>query len=107
MCHIIPGGDSDPAFMVPHSQGSVPFTYVEWQNRLRAILTLIGQNPTCYCSHSFRRGGATFAHRAGVPAKLIKLMGDWHSKAYERYLHVAFQDKNRAATSVARAVAAM
>ena len=35
---------------------------------------------------SFRRGGATFAFKAGVPFELIRLHGDWHSDAYLRYL---------------------
>ena len=71
------------------------------------MLAEVGENPAYYSSHSFRRGGATFAHSVGVPAQLIKLMGDWHSDAYERYLHVSFSDKNRAASSVAKAVAAL
>ena len=38
-----------------------------------------------YTGHSFRRGGATFAFRCGVPASLIKLQGDWHSDTYLLY----------------------
>jgi hypothetical protein len=38
-----------------------------------------------YTGHSFRRGGATFAFRCGVPTTLIKLHGDWRSDAYLLY----------------------
>ena len=43
--------------------------------------------------HSFRRGGATFAFRAGTPAQFIKSQGDWASEAYLVYLVVSTDDK--------------
>jgi len=49
-------------------------------------LGMIGVDPAKYSGHSFRRGGATFAHRLGVDPLLIKRMGDWRSDAYRRYI---------------------
>ena len=43
--------------------------------------------------HSFCRGGATFAFRAGTPAQFIKSQGDWASEAYLVYLIVSTNDK--------------
>lgn len=37
-------------------------------------------------SHSFRRGGATWALSCGVPGELIKVMGDWSSTVYLKYV---------------------
>ena len=44
----------------------------------------------CYTGHSFRRGGATYAFRSGVPGELIQVMGDWKSDAYKRYFDFSF-----------------
>ena len=37
-------------------------------------------------SHSFRRGGATWALSCGVPGGIVKLLGDWKSAEYLVYL---------------------
>ena len=39
-----------------------------------------------YLGHSFRRGGATSLHLAGVPDSVIRIMGRWHSFAFARYI---------------------
>ena len=48
---------------------------------LKAYLSRSGLPPEQYGSHSFRRGGATFALEAGVPLDSIAVMGDWKSDA--------------------------
>ncbi|KAI8516561.1 hypothetical protein Bbelb_051420 [Branchiostoma belcheri] len=40
-----------------------------------------------------RRGGATFAFRAGVQVELIRLQGDWRSDAYLLYLKVPLRTR--------------
>lgn len=47
------------------------------------IKTLAGPS---FSSHSFRRGGATFALSLGIPGEIIKLWGDWKSTAYLAYI---------------------
>lgn len=37
-------------------------------------------------SHSFRRGGATWALSCGIPGEIVKAMGDWQSPCYLLYL---------------------
>ena len=54
----------------------------EW----KVLEAQVGSDPDTVSGHSFRRGGATFAALAGVPAELIKLQGDWRSSAYELYI---------------------
>ena len=46
-----------------------------------------------FSSHSFRRGGATFAFQTGVSPELIQLHGDWASDSYKQYLHMSFATK--------------
>ena len=45
-----------------------------------------GIPPQVFSSHSFRRGGYTFAFLCGVPTELIKLLGGWESDCYFHYL---------------------
>ena len=43
---------------------------------LRAFLCQLGIDASQYAGHSFKRGGASFAHQAGLPVDMIKLLGD-------------------------------
>ena len=50
------------------------------------IYRAIGVDASLYSGHTFRRGGATYAHRLGVHPMLIKRIGDWKSDAYMLYI---------------------
>ena len=67
-------------------------TYKQFQNRLRGVLAAVGvPDPQAFTSHSFRRGGATFAYLCGVPTEIIKLLGNWKSDCYQKYLHLPLE----------------
>jgi len=70
--HYLPGA----AFRRAHVVGS-----------LRRLLFEAGI-PGNYSGHSFRRGAATSARAAGIPAEDIQLLGRWKSEAYKRYIQV-------------------
>jgi hypothetical protein len=42
----------------------------------------------CYATHSFRRGGASYMFSIGMSLETIRLMGDWRSNCYQRYITV-------------------
>ena len=46
-----------------------------------------------FSGHSFRRGGATYLFKMGIPGELIQVMGDWHSDAYKAYLEIDLSTK--------------
>ena len=48
----------------------------------KRMAELVGVDPGSVSGHSFRRGGASYAFRAGVPDVLIQYQGDWRSMAY-------------------------
>ena len=79
---------TDPAFAVPSGQDgrAVPLTHAVFTGYLKQCLREIGVDHSKYSGHSFRRGGATFAHRLGVDPLLIKRMGDWQTDAYMGYV---------------------
>lgn len=72
----------------PTSLAYKVFTYSRFLRRLQSILQALGLPAKDFASHSFRRGGASFAFRAGLPVELIKILGDWHSDAVLLYLTV-------------------
>ena len=53
----------------------------------------LGVPPDLYGTHSFRRGGASFALEAGVPLDTISLLGDWKSDAMFLYLHMPLSQR--------------
>ena len=63
--------------------------YRDFHKVLRWLLVKAGYQASAYSSHSFRRGGATFAFSLGVRGELIQAQGDWVSDAYKLYLDLA------------------
>ena len=101
MCRLIPAPDAAPAFAIPVNGSLQPYTYRAWMARLRQLLSRTGRRADKFSCHSFRRGGATFAFQAGVPSEMVKLLGDWRSECYQKYLHFPLESKTRAALTVA------
>uniref|UniRef100_A0A7M5TZP9 Uncharacterized protein n=1 Tax=Clytia hemisphaerica TaxID=252671 RepID=A0A7M5TZP9_9CNID len=69
------------------------FTYKDFMLSLRNHLSNIGLSSSQYGSHSFRRGGASFALEAGIPLDTIAVMGDWKSDAIYLYLHMPLSQR--------------
>jgi len=59
---------------------------------IKACVSAIGLDPAEYTSHSFRRGGATYAFQSGGTAELIKKLGDWRNDAYLEYIDCPLED---------------
>lgn len=93
MCLLIPGSTSDPAFCVCRKNKNVPITYNQFQSKLRKLINIIGLDPKAYSSHSFRRGGASWAFKSKVSSNLIQMHGDWQSDAYKLYLEFDIDQK--------------
>ena len=73
-----------------------PFTYYQFQTKLRKALTLAGYEAWAFSSHSFRRGGTTFCFLAGVPTELIRALGGWRSDCYLAYLQFPIEARSAA-----------
>ena len=82
-----------------------PLTHNILVGKLKASLQAVGVNPTQYSGHSFRRGGATWAHSIGVSDKLIKTQGDWASDAYMIYITIGDAAKMNMVNTMASAAA--
>ena len=93
MIRCVPARSNSPAFCKFILGKLVPITYLEFQNKLRSLINLTGRDAFCYSTHSFRRGGASFAFESNVSSELIQLHGDWRSDAYKTYLDFSLQQK--------------
>jgi integrase len=100
MVKLIPVPPTYPAFCLPSRHSHKPITYHQFHKFLRKFIAHSGRDPTKFSSHSFRRGGATWAFQCNVPAELIKVQGDWRSDAYQRYLEFDFEDRAKVAKAM-------
>jgi len=62
------------------------FTYKMFMEYMKIFLSRLGVDHAQYGTHSFRRGGASFALNAGVSLDTISIMGDWKSDVMFLYL---------------------
>ena len=95
MCSCLLATASVPAFFTGYRAGSyIVITKTQFVSVFRSRLARMGvDNPSRFRGHSFRRGGATWAFRAGVPGELIQIYGDWASDAYKCYLEFSEDSK--------------
>ena len=83
---------------------AIPLTYPVFVSQLRRCLDALGFESGKYSGHSFRRGGASFALEAGVPADLVQTQGDWRSDAYKVYIDPSLQGRRIVAQTMAKAI---
>ena len=93
MISLVPASPDHPLFVVPNRKKLVPVRYLDLQHVLKLLVSLSGRDPSKFSSHSFRRGGASWAFKANVPGEMIQVHGDWVSDAYKRYLHFPMSTK--------------
>ena len=74
------------------------------KEKIKNLISKTGRDPQLYSSHSFRRGGCTWAFKAGVPTDLIQHHGDWLSDCYKRYLAFDFKEKLSVSEAMARKI---
>ena len=83
-----------PAFMRRDSDGSLkPILYGWFSKKLLDLVEQCGLARADFGTHSLRRGGASWALKCGFSTDVIKILGDWHSDAYQCYLEIPFKDK--------------
>lgn len=93
MVHLVPASPSEPLFTFSSPTGNRPIRYKFFHTVLRACLRQIGLQPSSFSSHSFRRGGASYAFLIGVRGELIQSQGDWKSDAYKLYLELGYKQR--------------
>ena len=70
----------------------------------RALIKLMGHQPSAYSLHSLRRTGATLAYEAGVDYLGIKRHGTWRSGAFWEYITTRSTKNSKVASGLANIV---
>lgn len=104
MTQLVPAPSTAPAFVLPMSTGVSLITYPTFHAVLRSFLSRLGLKPQSFSSHSFRRGGASFAFSIGIPGEQIQKQGDWLSDAYKVYLEVNYEQRVAVARAMSKAL---
>ena len=88
MLSVVPAPPDCPLFVLPPDAGfgPQPIVYDWFQKVFKLCVQSVGVDPSSFSSHSFRRGGTTFAFESGASPDLIKKQGDWKSDCYQRYV---------------------
>ena len=77
---------SGPAFVYPVNSQHKLMTSDIFIDRVREYLSSEAVNQSGIACHSTRRRAVSFCHLSGLSADSIKLMRDWHSGCYARYI---------------------
>ena len=93
MFEKIPAEPEDPAFTIFNNGQKTSLSANQLIARIRKWLTLIKLPADKYSLHSLRRGGATFAHQCNIEGQMIKLLGNWASDCYKRYVDVSLDER--------------
>ena len=93
MINVIPAGPLDPVLSLGNASKQLSLSANQLIYRFRKWLLLVGEDPSLYTLHSLRRGGATFAYQSNIESEMIKLLGDWASDAYKRYIDVSMEKR--------------
>ena len=80
-----PCPDDSPAFSYYKNGRLLCITFCTFTKQLKTCLKKAGYNPELYSGHSFRRGGASWAYKAGCTSTEIKCNGDWRSDTWLQY----------------------
>ena len=89
---MCPGQPHDPAFMVRTREGKVcPLTYKRFSQQIKDWVERVGLPAHKYTSACLWRGGTSWAFKVNLPAEAIKLLGDWASDCFRRYIDVTLE----------------
>ena len=89
----IPAQPQDPVVSIKAPGTTLALSANQLIYTLRKWLILTGQDATAFSLHSLRRGGATFAYQSNMEGEMIKLLGDWASDTYKRYIDISMDKR--------------
>jgi integrase len=99
---LIPAHLRSPShpFFLSSPNSSAPMKGSAFIHRLKSFIrTVLLRDPTSFSGHSFRRGGASALHLAGVPEATIASHGRWSSLTYRQYFDTQHSQQLRLAAT--------
>ena len=101
MIKLIPAYDKEPFFTVHEGAERFPLTSRQLSRLLGEWTEKVGLDPTDYTAHCLRRRGLNWGHQAKLTGEALKVLGDWGSTAYLRYLDLDFEFRLQSAKEMA------
>ena len=89
----VPGVGDDPALSIPRGGKNCALSYRQLTTWFKSWVAACGLNAKHFSSHSLRRGGASWAAHCGLPAHVIRLMGDWKTQTFVQYIELTLQSR--------------
>lgn len=105
LLEMSPMADPLGPLLLNDSNGAL--SYREFTNKLDSCLRTVGVTDSRIKGHSFRRGGASWLSKLGIPIDMIKTLGLWASDAVYRYVETDFEAKLKTMQKFANATVHM
>ena len=101
---MVPAEDQDPMFCFRNEDGKLKaLMYGQLSEQLKDWVKKTGrEDDSKYTLHGLRWGGTSHAFEMGIKPEYIKMMGDWASQCFFRYLDIALDNRIRAAVKFVR-----
>ena len=93
MLIVVPASADDPALSVPAGDSNIALSYNQLTRWFKVWVQECGYNSKHFSSHSLCRGGASWAAHCGLPAHVIRLMGDWKTQTFVQYIELSLQSR--------------
>ena len=94
---IVPAPETAPCFCYHNKcKQCRALMYSQADVQLKEWIKKVGTDETGFTLHCLHRGGTTHAFEMGIKPEYIKMMGDWASQCFFRYLDIALDNRLRA-----------
>ena len=93
MLKNIPAHQHEPFFLVREKQSRYPLTSGQIRRLLKQWAIAAALDLRKYTPHCLRRGGLNWAHNARLTGESLKVLGDWVSQEYHKYLDIDFESR--------------
>lgn len=100
LINLVPAAPQDPAFGVLRKGHVRSISQGLLQEQIKTLIKKINLDPTNFSSHSLRRGGASWASRAGCGSTHIQAFGDWKSDCYLIYIQSSLEQRHQVAAKM-------
>ena len=92
---------NEPFFLVREGQERFALSAGQIQRLLWKWCLAASLDPTKYTPHCLRRGGLNWAHKARLTGESLKVLGDWASQEYHKYLEIDFDERLKSGKQMA------
>ena len=102
MKKLIPADPTEPLFLVRYKHSRCLLTSAQINRLLKKWAKSAEISHLLLTGHGIRRGSLNWAHQAQISSENLKILGDWASSAYQRYIDVDYQSRLTSAKKMAK-----